>query len=60
MQINKKKVIGHFGAVLAGVVVTGIVAGFAGETFGYSTAAIYLYGLFGHNLVSKLISEKVK
>lgn len=60
MQINKKKVIGHFGAVLAGVVLTGIVAGVGGETFGYSTAAIYLYGLFGHKLAFDFLSKKVK
>lgn len=60
MQINKKKVIGHFGAVLAGVVFTGIIAGLAGETFGYSTLGIYIYGLFGHKLAFDFLSKRVK
>lgn len=60
IKANKGKIIGNFTAVLAGTVVVGIVATAVGENVGYGAAGFYLYGLFGHNLVAKLIEKKVK
>jgi hypothetical protein len=58
--MNKKQLISHFTATLAGLVLCGVLGTALGETFGYSHAFLYLFGLHGHRRLAELVSKKVK
>ena len=57
--MNKGKIIGNLSAFLGGIILAGIVAGFADEKLGYSAFTTYAFALFGHSRVSDLIEKKV-
>lgn len=60
LKSSKGKIIGHFSAVLVGIVFAGIVASSFSEKLGYSAFALYGFCLFGHSKVSKFIESKIK
>jgi len=55
IKSNKKSIISHFVSVLLGFVLSAVIATLLDEKVGYYAGFLYLYGLFGHSKVSKLL-----
>lgn len=55
-----KKIIPHFTATLASVVVTGATATFTNESVGFSTGVAFLSGMFLYSKVAAYMSGRLK